>query len=136
MQRLALPLALLIPLLAACSSGASTTAEAPSSTPSVHTTTVPPPATTATASPEELAQEGPSISEEDMQKGIEEGNIYVVYSGVMCFGGTLVTLNFNPAPKTCPSKNTATTTPTFQLRLWPKTKRTCIMVSSPLPKNA
>ena len=91
MQRRALPLALLIPLLAACSSGASTTAEAPSSTPSVHTTTVPPPATTATASPEELAQEGPSISEEDMQKGIEEGNIYVVYSGVMCFGGTLVT---------------------------------------------
>lgn len=91
MQRRALPLALLIPLLAACSSGASTTAEAPSSTPSVRTTTVPPPATTATASPEELAQEGPSISEEDMQKGIEEGNIYVVYSGVMCFGGTLVT---------------------------------------------
>ena len=82
-------LALLIPLLAACSSGASTTAEAPSSTPSVRTATVPPPATTATASPEELATQGPTISTEDIQRGIDTGNIYVLYSGVMCFGGTL-----------------------------------------------
>ncbi|MGV3150486.1 hypothetical protein [Rothia nasimurium] len=89
MPRRALPLALLIPLLAACSSGASTTAEAPSSTPSVRTTTVPPPATTATASPEELATQGPTISNEDIQRGIDTGNIYVLYSGVMCFGGTL-----------------------------------------------
>ncbi|MDO4821369.1 MAG: hypothetical protein Q4A03_04960 [Rothia sp. (in: high G+C Gram-positive bacteria)] len=88
MPRRALPLALLIPLLAACSSGASTTAEAPSSTPSVRTT-VPPPATTATASPEELATQGPTISNEDIQRGIDTGNVYVLYSGVMCFGGTL-----------------------------------------------
>lgn len=85
MQRRALPLALLIPLLAACSSGASTTAEAPS----VRTTTVPSPATTATASPEELATQGPTISDEDLQRGIDTGNVYVLYSGVMCFGGTL-----------------------------------------------
>lgn len=91
MPRRALPLALLIPLLAACSSGASTTAEAPSSTPSVRTTTVPPPATIATASPEELATQGPTISNEDIQRGIDTGNIYVLYSGVMCFGGTLAT---------------------------------------------
>lgn len=89
MPRRALPLALLIPLLAACSSGASTTAEAPSSTPSVRTTTVPPPATTATASPEELATQGPTISNEDLHRGIDTGNVYVLYSGVMCFGGTL-----------------------------------------------
>lgn len=89
MQRRALPLVLLIPLLVACSSGVSTTAEAPSSTPSVRTTTVPPPATTAIASPEELATQGPTISNEDIQRGIDTGNVYVLYSGVMCFGGTL-----------------------------------------------
>lgn len=34
---------------------------------------------------------GPSISVEDRDRGIAEGNPYVVYSGVMCFGGTLQT---------------------------------------------
>ncbi|WP_237224975.1 hypothetical protein [Rothia nasisuis] len=79
---------LTLSFLTACSSGASTTAEAPSSTPSVRATTVLPPAT-ATASPEELATQGPTISNEDVQRGIDTGNIYVLYSGVMCFGGTL-----------------------------------------------
>lgn len=80
---------LLIPALAACSSGASTTAEASSESPSVRTTTVPAPTSPQTASAEELAGEGPTISNEDLQRGIDTGNIYVLYSGIMCFGGTL-----------------------------------------------
>ena len=39
----------------------------------------------------EETSDGPSISMEDKNKGIAEGNPYVVYSGVMCFGGTLQT---------------------------------------------
>lgn len=33
----------------------------------------------------------PQISPEDQQKGIEEGNIYVTYAHIMCFGGVLAT---------------------------------------------
>lgn len=37
----------------------------------------------------EDASEAPSISQEDYARGVAEGNPYVIYSGVMCFGGTL-----------------------------------------------
>lgn len=39
----------------------------------------------------EAAIKAPSISSEDYTKGMTEGNIYVVYSNVMCFGATLDT---------------------------------------------
>lgn len=33
--------------------------------------------------------EGPYMNWDDIERGKAEGNIYVIYSGVMCFGGTL-----------------------------------------------
>lgn len=87
--RKALPIALIIPLLAACATGAGGSAAEVSSSASSIRTTVPPPTILETASPEELATQGPTISDEDIQRGIDTGNIYVLYSGVMCFGGTL-----------------------------------------------
>ncbi|MDY6051125.1 MAG: hypothetical protein SPI83_01750 [Rothia sp. (in: high G+C Gram-positive bacteria)] len=36
-----------------------------------------------------MATQGPTISHEDIQQGINSGNIYVLYSGVICFEGTL-----------------------------------------------
>lgn len=89
--RKALPLAVIIPLLAACSVGAGGSAAEVSSPASSTRTIVPPPTILETASPEDLASHGPTISNEDIQKGIDEGNVYVLYSGVMCFGGTLAT---------------------------------------------
>lgn len=39
----------------------------------------------------EAAAKAPSISQADLDRGVAEGNIYVVYSSVMCFAGTLDT---------------------------------------------
>lgn len=35
--------------------------------------------------------QGPFIDSADVERGKAEGNVYVLYSGVMCFGGTLAT---------------------------------------------
>lgn len=39
----------------------------------------------------EAEEKTPKISPEDQERGIAEGNIYVVYAHVMCFGGVLGT---------------------------------------------
>lgn len=77
-------------LAASCVAGCSTSESnsTPSSTPSKS-----PQTGLATALPTSTkeAENAPSISQEDHDKGIAEGNPYVIYSGVMCFGGTLMT---------------------------------------------
>lgn len=59
--------------------------------PSPLRTTVPAPTQHTPSAGESSEGQGPYISAEDQQKGIEEGNNYVIYAQVMCFGGNLVT---------------------------------------------